>query len=259
MDVYWLEQSVDDVPLEDWWLSGNERTRLAGLRFPKRRADWRLGRWTAKCALAAYLEPAGECAPLAEWELRPGPLGAPEAFFHQRPMALAISLSHSHGRALCAVAPPGAEIGCDLEAVEPRSAAFLADYFTVEERLLADRAPPANRDRLVTLLWSAKESALKALGCGLRLDTRSVHGVPTGFGAAPAGQWRALSVATGATTYGGWWREARHIVRTVVAEPPPLRLLALRADPALAAAPDGAAHLWGSHPAAACCDARGEA
>jgi phosphopantetheinyl transferase len=81
---------------------------------------------------------------------------------------------------LCAVAPPSAEVGCDLETVEPRSPAFLADYFTDAEPNLVARTPAAMRDRVLTLLWSAKESALKALGSGLRLDTRSVDAAPVG-------------------------------------------------------------------------------
>ena len=68
----------------------------------------------------------------------------------------------------------GAELGCDLEIIEPRSDAFVADYFTTEEQALIARASAADRPRLLALLWSAKESALKALHEGLRLDTRCV-------------------------------------------------------------------------------------
>ena len=55
MDVYWLEQVEGDVPPNDDWLSASEAACLARLRFAKRRADWRLGRWTAKCAVSEYL------------------------------------------------------------------------------------------------------------------------------------------------------------------------------------------------------------
>ena len=60
MDVYWLEQSEADVPTADDWLSENEVARLNSLRVAKRRADWRLGRWTAKCAVAASLKLPGD-------------------------------------------------------------------------------------------------------------------------------------------------------------------------------------------------------
>ena len=51
MNVYWLEQTEEDLPAEDDWLNASEMARLSGMRFPKRRVDWRLGRWTAKRAL----------------------------------------------------------------------------------------------------------------------------------------------------------------------------------------------------------------
>ena len=47
--------------------------------------------------------------------------------------------------------------------IEPRSDAFVADYFTIEEQALVARASAADRDRILALLWSGKESALKAL------------------------------------------------------------------------------------------------
>jgi len=59
-DVYWLEQTEADVPAEDDWLSEREAVRLGRMRIPKRRADWRLGRWTAKRALAACLKLPGD-------------------------------------------------------------------------------------------------------------------------------------------------------------------------------------------------------
>ena len=52
---HWLEQTEADLPAANDWLSAGERLRLDGMRFAKRHADWRLGRWTAKRALAAYL------------------------------------------------------------------------------------------------------------------------------------------------------------------------------------------------------------
>jgi 4'-phosphopantetheinyl transferase len=220
--VYWLEQSDGDVPSGDEWLSATERARLDGLHIPKRHADWRLGRWTAKCAVSAYLNLARDSAALAAVELRPAPSGAPLVFIHGRPAPVALSLSHSHGTGLCVVAAPRAEVGCDLETVEPRSPAFLADYFTDEERNLVARTPPAMRDRVLTLLWSAKESALKALGYGLRLDTRSVNAAPAGFLQTGGEEWRQVSVAhIGGRTFRGWWRVSRDLVYTVVADQPP--------------------------------------
>lgn len=216
MSIFWLEQSASDVPLGDQWLSGSERARLEGLHIPKRRADWRLGRWTAKCAVSAHLNLSRDPEALAAIELRPAVSGAPEVFLHQRPAPLTLSLSHSRGVGLCAIAPDGGEVGCDVEAIEPRSPAFLEDYFTQEERELVGRTTDAIRDRVVTLLWSAKESTLKALGCGLRSDTRAVNATPDDLQTRGEG-WHLLSAAhTGGGIYYGWWRESRELIRTVV-------------------------------------------
>jgi len=140
-----------------------------------------------------------------------------------------ISLSHSRATGFCAIAPAGVEVGCDLETVEPRSPAFLVDYFTDEEQLLVARVPAATRNHVLTLLWSAKESALKALRCGLRSDTLSVNAAPADFLRTRGEGWHRMSVAhiTGATFH-GWWRGSRDLVWTVVAGPPPLRLVALQ-------------------------------
>jgi 4'-phosphopantetheinyl transferase len=174
MDVYWLEQAEADVPSTNDWLSASEVDRLNGMRFTKRRADWRLGRWTAKRALAVSLNLPAHAQALAEIEIRAAPDGAPEVFFANNPGSVTVSLSHRAGTAVCAVALSGAALGCDLEMIEARTEGFVADYFTTEEQGLVARAFAPDRPQLCTLLWSAKESALKALRAGLRLDTRSV-------------------------------------------------------------------------------------
>jgi 4'-phosphopantetheinyl transferase len=62
--------------------------------------------------------------------------------------------------------------------VEARSPAFVEDYFSADEQaLIADISLP-ERSLLLALLWSAKESALKALRVGLRLDTRCMSVKP---------------------------------------------------------------------------------
>ena len=101
--VYWLEQTEADVPAENDWLSARESVRLSGLRFAKRRADWRLGRWTAKCAVASFLNLSTDAQGLAQIEIRPASSGAPEVFVANEPAAVAISISHSSGAAACAV------------------------------------------------------------------------------------------------------------------------------------------------------------
>jgi 4'-phosphopantetheinyl transferase len=228
VDICWLEQNNSDVPFGDWWLSESERARQDWLHIPKRRADWRLGRWTAKHAVCVYLSLPLNRQELAAVELRPAPSGAPDVFLHDRAAPVQLSLSHSHGVGLCALARPGAELGCDLETVEPRSPAFLADYFTGEEQNLVAGTALSRRDEVLTLLWSIKESVLKALRCGLRSDTREVNAA-AGFLRAPGAEWCPVSAAhIGGRNLRGWWRVSHHLVRTIVADPTPQRLVALQ-------------------------------
>jgi 4'-phosphopantetheinyl transferase len=223
MNLCWLEQTEADVPAENDWLSASECVCLNTMRFAKRRADWRLGRWTGKQALCVALDLPAHFEFLKKIEIRPAPSGAPVAFFASQPAAVAISLSHRAGRAACAVASTGVDIGCDLEVIEPRSEAFVADYFTSEEQKLVASVSASDRDRLLALLWSAKESALKALREGLRLDTRSVS---VDLSAASLNihihGWNALQVGyAGGEVFHGWWQNTDHIIRTAVASPPP--------------------------------------
>jgi 4'-phosphopantetheinyl transferase len=221
MELHWLEQTEADVPPQNIWLSATERAQLNGMRFAKRRTDWHLGRWTAKRGLAVYLNLPSHPEVLAKLELRPAASGAPEVFWAGEPAPVTVSLSHRDGRSFCAIAPAGVELGCDLEMIEPRSDAFMSDYFTADEQELVMRAPAADWARLLTLLWSAKESALKALHTGLRLDTRSVV-VSFDESQFDLNGWSPLQVRCPAgRIFHGWWQQTDYLVRTVVADPSP--------------------------------------
>ena len=62
----WLLLSEESLPADDDWLSEAEREVLAGLRFDRRRRDWRLGRWTARRALEAAASGRGRVASFIE-------------------------------------------------------------------------------------------------------------------------------------------------------------------------------------------------
>lgn len=233
MKVSWLEQTEAEVPTENQWLSTRESICLTGMRFAKRRTDWRLGRWTAKHAVATCLNLSTDVHALSTIEILSAPAGVPEVFLQAKPADVAISLSHRNGTALCGVAPAGMRFGCDLETIEPRSAAFVADYFTASEKSLLERTPVEHQPLAVAVVWSAKESALKALHQGLRLDTRCVcvrlvdgllqsgrNARQEPLASNPDG-WRSLTVhCSDGPIYGGWWRFQDHLVRTVVSDFP---------------------------------------
>jgi 4'-phosphopantetheinyl transferase len=220
MNVYWLEQSESDVPPHRDWLSTDEVIRLEQFRMEKRRLDWRRGRWAGKCAVCRCLGLPDDSESLRRLEIRPAESGAPEVFLDDEPVPLTISISHRGHYAACAIAPAGAALGLDLEMIEPRQSAFLSDYFAAEEQEAMWKLGPQERWRLAALLWSAKESALKALRAGLRQDPRcfAVDDIaPLTHGA----EWSALAVRQiGGSTFRGWWNGRGDRLRTVVSDPP---------------------------------------
>lgn len=235
MSLRWLIQDAADHPLARAlapaiagagagtsrlpWLAAAEQERVARLRFPHRRRDFLIGRWTAKRAVAACRPDLGQTeADLGRIEIHPAADGAPEVWIDGQAAELQISISHCGGRGLCVVGPAGVAVGCDLEQVEPRSAAFLADYFTPAEQQQIAALPAGEAQvRGVTLLWSAKESALKALREGLRLDTRDVE---VTLGATQPG-WSPLIVRyADGKEYEGFWQEQGAQVMVVVGRPP---------------------------------------
>jgi 4'-phosphopantetheinyl transferase len=238
MEVSWLERSTADVPREDTWLSVAEKERCNSFQVPKRWADWRLGRWTAKQAVATYLRMPCNLEVLPRIEIRSAASGAPEVFLDGSPAEVSVSITHSAGIAACAVAPSSMTVGCDLELVEPRSEVFVGDYFTASEQALVRLGSAAQRVVTSTLLWSAKESALKALKVGLRLDTRSVEvrldknshlpnhffkdaQNPALFGdVLPVAGWHPLAVRRPhGPCLRGWWLSADELMRTIVTVP----------------------------------------
>jgi 4'-phosphopantetheinyl transferase len=233
---------MQDVPESGDWLAPAESERLAGLRFPKRRSEVRLARWTAKLALAAALGLDDDARTLANIEIRPAATGAPAAFLGEEPAPVAVSLTDRADWAVCVVAPADLAVGCDLELVEPRSDAFVRDWLTpAEQDLVLGAAPGDGRQVLANLVWSAKESALKALQTGLRRDTRSVE--VDVVDRAGHERWARLRVrAEEGLTFPGWWRRYGDFVLTCAAgvdcDPP----VSLEDPPRLAGATPS--HSW---------------
>lgn len=207
-----------EVPPGTAWLTEEEARIHDGLRFERRAADWRLGRWVAKGAVAAALGLDG--ARPEDIEVLAQSSGAPTARLvgerDARPVSM--SLSHSGGVGFAAATTDVLGLGCDVETIEARSDEFVSDYFTAaEQRWIADGEDA--RDARANLLWSAKESALKALGTGLTIDTRSVEVESVAPASADPAGWMALAITVpGGRTFPGLWRVEDGRAWTVVAE-----------------------------------------
>jgi len=229
-----------DVPVDDAWLSPREASWVARMRFPKRRSEFRLGRWTAKKALALYLGRETSAGALGSIEIDRAPDGAPAPLVEGRPAEAYMTMTDRADQAVCLVGPPGTALGCDLELVEPRSEAFVGDYLTPAEQGLV-AAAGAERDLLANLVWCGKESALKVLRTGLRRDTRSVE---VSLPPEPrVDGWSPLSVrAVEGTVFPGWWQRFGAFVLTLAATEPFAPPRSLVDPPGLATAVP--AHSW---------------
>ncbi len=248
----WHSLGEAAVPAHDDWMSDAERQVVAGMRFTKRRSEWRLARWTAKQALARTLGTGDDVAALRRIEVRaslePDTRGAPFVLVDGEPAGVAVSLTDRAGWAVCAVGTAAGQIGCDLELDEPRSAAFVRDYLTeAERRTVADPPAGLGAHAVANLVWSAKESALKVLRTGLRRDTRSVEVTLTG---GTGDGWAPLVVTDRDTgsRFPGWWRRYGAFLVTVAGTADHPAPVALDDPPALAAATP--VHSWLAEPLA---------
>ena len=218
--TWWQARFEAQLPAAADWLTAAERGWAAGLRYTKRRTDFLLSRWNLKLAVARVLGWPQEPASLARIEVRPAAMtgdpeggtgrrgaGAPVLYLDGQPTGRGLSLSDRAGCAICLVADRDVRLGCDIELAEPRSDAFVRDYLTEAERQLVAGAG-AGRDTIANLVWSAKESALKVLGTGLRRDTRSVE-VTVADPRPPERTWSPLRVRTAeGEVFPGWWRRS---------------------------------------------------
>jgi phosphopantetheinyl transferase (holo-ACP synthase) len=215
--VYWLTAIGVDVPAESEWLTGRELDKLEQLRFTKRRADWRLGRWAAKRAVCAFSRMAGKELNMIDVEIIAADDGAPELHVLGSASEMTVSISHCRDVGFAVLSPDGFAVGCDVEAVEPRSERFVSDYFTEREQELVHRAADRDRHQIMNLIWSSKESTLKALRRGLERDTRSVEvRLPSG-GIHLGDTWKPLTALCSETqqVFYGWWKRDDELLFTV--------------------------------------------
>ena len=138
----------------DECFSEYRRERLASLRAEKRR-----GQSVAAELLLIHAVRSVDASCELPLKLMTDPQGKPAIAGN----ALYFSLSHTEGFCVCAVGDR--ELGVDTERKRPYREALVRRFFHEEERRLLLRADdPAE---CFTLLWTLKESYLKALGCGL--------------------------------------------------------------------------------------------
>lgn len=228
-----LERGIPPVGL----LSAVERARFEQLTIEKRKRDWLCGRWTAKLLLQnLFREKTGHTIPLDNFSIINNMDGVPLVTGHwSLATGYSLSISHSHGYALCAVIEhPHCPIGADLERIEERVDGFVDDYFTEAEQEMiiscggqaflrtTRNSQLATRNILTNATWSAKEAVLKALHLGLSVDTRAVECLIEPF-VDPPTCWTQFTIRCDnnrlphpAPALQGWWQVQGDFVLTVV-------------------------------------------
>lgn len=248
----WLACAETEVPEGTDWLSARECSRLDLLRFPKRRSEFLLRRWTGKqvAAVALGIAPSTSSG-WARVELLNHPTGAPYVDVDGAAAGVDVSLTDRAGHAVGLVSAVGAgpgTLGVDLEVVEPRSEGFVTDFLTPAEvawvRHRRDEDGEDGWQEAANLIWSAKEAALKVQQVGLRADTRTVE-VQLRAERRQDG-WAPLNVTAAAGPIPGWWRRDGAFVLTIAStshrDPP--ELLSVGSDLATAVP----VHSWVERP-----------
>ena len=159
------------------YLHPEEDKRLVGLKNPKKAWEWLGGRVAAKMALRCFVnEERGHDTLLNEIVLRNDKSGKPVC----NCQGVHISISHRESMAVAAIADQTRwdGIGIDLEVIEPKEPAMWEQFFTLGEQELAlkmARERGVEESTYFSHLWAIKEAVLKALGLGLRVDSRQVE------------------------------------------------------------------------------------
>jgi 4'-phosphopantetheinyl transferase len=231
--IYWTVTHDEQTPCVSFsqpfeaYLTLNELDRLGLLRFPKRRAEWLHGRWTMKYLLRHSAADYIGLSPV--WvQVKNEPEGMPylEKLPDAKRLPVNISISHRDHHAFCGLTTaPDIQVGVDMEVVENRPPSFLEDYFTAQEYASGLALRGFEQDIWFTLLWSLKESVLKAVGKGLRLDTRNVviNQVEDLTGALHNSDWRRAHVIfekDEPAQWHLWWRFHGRFIYSIAARFP---------------------------------------
>jgi phosphopantetheinyl transferase len=153
--LFWLSQA-SQAALEENVLSAAEHVRFLRMRSKTRRAEFVRGRALLRFAL--WREDMPLHTLITEAGGRPSLRSGGD-----------VSLSHSGDHAVVGVVQHG-RAGVDVEHARPRERALMDRFFHPDELAWASD----NVTRL-HVLWTLKESALKALGTGIAGDPLRVH------------------------------------------------------------------------------------
>jgi phosphopantetheinyl transferase len=207
--IYW--SSLKDLAEEDLSCLGIEEQKIfSRLRFPKRKHEWWLGRVAAK-KLLGKIHPEKQTFVQVLNDVDGAPYFICDA---GERLPGFLSITHRGVRAAAAWCE-WSLIGIDLEIVESRTAGFGEEYFTKKEVGWLSSMPLDEHTLFTNLVWSMKESVLKAFRTGLRRDTRSIEVGP--ISAIEQGmEWARVDVNAPVPVQGYWKQEGCFIMTLAV-------------------------------------------
>lgn len=165
---------AEDATLESVELLGPEEFETGrGLKTPKRRREWLAARLAAKRLLGWCLQQEGIYLKGRQIQILNREDGAPRVVLEGGKICdrYSLSLSHSRGTGVAAVAPPGHRVGVDLEAIEPRAASFLSLMAHDDEWHESMDGDLAEQTRL----WTLKEAVSKLLQTGFTVGFHDIR------------------------------------------------------------------------------------
>lgn len=174
--------SIEPSVCQVWWarpgdareahtrmMTGPERDRADAYRRPVDRNRFIVGCATSRLACSAALGIAADDVALRrECQDCQRPHGKPRLVDD----ALHLSVSHAGDWVVVAVSP-SAEVGIDVERVDPRAVSTIVSALGL---------PPGTEADAAFRAWVRLEAALKATGDGLRVDPANVRFAPTADG-----------------------------------------------------------------------------
>jgi len=164
-DVALLGGVYDERQTARWrsWLSGEEGECIQSFGSEQRRRHFLTGRAVARQLLSDQLGVSPAAVPLRRAE--DGAVDVEEANWR-------LSIAHSGNRALAVAARH--PVGGDVERLTPRDPEVARFLLHPDERDLLDTLP-YDRNRTLLLLWTLKESVLKARRTGFRMSPKALR------------------------------------------------------------------------------------
>ena len=158
-----ISQSLD-------WLSTAEQEELSFWSHENRREQWLAGRWIAKRMITR----AVPCCHLCQVEIlsrgRDGLGTSPRVSVRGVLQSSRLSISHSGHSILVGWSGKDQPLGVDLAVDVPQSDAFLAAWYSSNERNWIGEQPSTRG----AVLWGLKESIFKACGAGNKWNPASI-------------------------------------------------------------------------------------